>query len=55
MGWSLQQILSYKDIKALMADLKAVYAVVDEVVALDALDTFSERLLVICCTPMNAL
>ena len=34
---------SYKDIKALMADLKAVYAAVDEAAALDALDTFSER------------
>ena len=35
--------VSYKDIKALMADLKAVYAAVDEASALDALDTFSER------------
>jgi len=35
--------VSYKDIKALMADLKAVYAAVDEVAALDALDAFSER------------
>ena len=35
--------VSYKDIKALMADLKAVYAAVDEAAALDALDTFSER------------
>ena len=26
-----------------MADLKAVYAAVDEVAALDALETFSER------------
>ena len=32
-----------KDIKALMADLKAVYAAVDEAAALDALDTFSQR------------
>ena len=35
--------VSYKDIKALMADFKAVYAAVDEAAALDALDTFSER------------
>jgi putative transposase len=35
--------VSYKDIKALMADLKAVYAAVDEASALDALETFSER------------
>ena len=35
--------VSYKDIKALMADLKAVYAAVDEAAALDALDTFSEH------------
>lgn len=35
--------VSYKDLKALMADLKAVYAAVDETAALDALDTFSER------------
>ena len=35
--------VSYKDIKALMADLKAVYAAVDESAALDALDTFSEH------------
>ena len=34
--------VSYKDIKALMADLKAVYAAVDEQSALDALDSFSE-------------
>lgn len=33
---------SYKDIKALMADLKAVYAAVDEASALDALDIFAE-------------
>ena len=39
----LQQYVSYKDLKALMADLKVVYAAVDEQVALDALDTFSER------------
>ena len=35
--------VSYKDLKALMADLKAVYAAVDEPAALDALDAFSER------------
>ena len=35
--------VSYKDIKALMADLKTVYAAVDEAAALDALDTFSQR------------
>ena len=33
----------YKDLKALMADLNAVYAAVDEPSALTALDTFSER------------
>ena len=35
--------VSYKDLKALMADLKAVYAAVDEAAALDALDAFAER------------
>ena len=35
--------VSYKDLKALMTDLKAVYAAVDEQTALDALDTFSKR------------
>ena len=35
--------VSYKDLKALMADLKAVYAAVDEDAALLALDTFSEH------------
>lgn len=35
--------VSYKDLKALMADLKAVYAAVDEPSALTALDTFSKR------------
>lgn len=35
--------VSYKDLKALMADLKAVYTAVDEQTALDALDVFSER------------
>ena len=34
--------VSYKDIKALMADLKAIYAAVDEQSALDALDAFAE-------------
>ena len=33
-----QQDVSYKDIRALMADLKAVYAAVDEQAALNALD-----------------
>ena len=35
--------VSYKDLKALMADLKAVYAAVDEAAALDALEVFSEH------------
>lgn len=35
--------VSYKDLKALMADLKGVYAAVDEDAALMALDTFSEH------------
>ena len=35
--------VSYKDLKALMADLKAVYAAVDEQAAMDALDAFGER------------
>ena len=35
--------VSYKDLKALMADLKAIYAAVDEPSALAALDIFSER------------
>lgn len=35
--------VSYKDIKALMADLKAVYAAVDEESALQALDLFAEK------------
>ena len=33
--------VSYKDLKALMSDLKAVYGAVDEPAALDALDTFA--------------
>lgn len=35
--------VSYKDIKALMSDLKAVYAAVDETSALKALEAFAER------------
>ena len=35
--------VSYKDIKALMADLKAVYAAVDEQTVLYALDIFAEH------------
>ena len=35
--------VSYKDLKALMADLKEVYAAVDETAALDALDRFANR------------
>ena len=35
--------VSYKDLKALMVDLKAVYAAVDEKAALDALDAFAEH------------
>ena len=35
--------VSYKDLKALMADLKAVYTAVDEPAALAALDAFAER------------
>ena len=35
--------VSYKDLKALMADLKEVYAAVDEAAALDALDRFADR------------
>ena len=35
--------VSYKDLKALMADLKEVYAAVDETAALDALDRFADR------------
>ena len=35
--------VSYKDLKTLMADLKAVYAAVDEQAALDALDSFAEH------------
>ena len=35
--------VSYKDLRALMADLKAVYGAVDEQAALDALEVFSEH------------
>lgn len=35
--------VSYKALKALVADLKAVYAAVDETATLDALEAFSER------------
>lgn len=35
--------VSYKDLKALVADLKAVYAAVDEPSALEALETFAQR------------
>ena len=35
--------VSYKDLKALMADLKAVYTAVDEPAALGALDAFAEH------------
>ena len=35
--------VSYKDIKELMKDLKAVYGAVDEQSALDSLDVFSEK------------
>jgi transposase-like protein len=37
------KFVSYKDIKALMADLKAVYAAVDEQTALYQLDAFDEK------------
>lgn len=37
------KFVSYKDIKALMADLKRVYAAVDEPTALAALDEFDEK------------
>ena len=35
--------VSYKDLKALMADLKAVYAAVDEAAALEAREVFAQR------------
>ncbi len=34
----------YKDIKALMADLKKVYTAIDEAAALDSLETFAATL-----------
>jgi len=37
------KFVSYKDIKALMADLKRVYAAVDEPTALSELETFEEK------------
>ncbi len=37
------KFVSYKDIKALMVDLKAVYGAVDEETASDNLDTFEEK------------
>ena len=37
------KFVSYKDIKALMADLKKVYAAVDEQTALAELDSFDEK------------
>ena len=37
------RFVSYKDIKALMADLKRVYAAVDEQTALSKLDSFDEK------------
>lgn len=37
------RFVSYKDIKALMADLKRVYAAVDEPTALSELDNFDEK------------
>lgn len=39
---SSTRYVSYKDLKALMAALKAVYAAVDEDAALDALEIFAE-------------
>lgn len=35
--------VSYKDLKALMSNLKAVYAAVDEQAALDDLETFAQN------------
>lgn len=35
--------VSYKDLKSLVADLKAVYAAVDEATALEALDVFAQH------------
>ena len=41
---SSSKYVSYRDLKALMAGLKAVYAAVDEQAALAALDTFGGAL-----------
>ena len=41
--WNSSKYVSYKDLKALMSDLKAVYAAVDEQAALDALETFAQN------------
>ena len=40
---NFSKYVSYKDLKALMSDLKAVYAAVDEQAALDALETFAQN------------
>ncbi len=40
---STTKFVSYKDIKALMADLKKVYTVTDEQTALTELDNFDEK------------
>lgn len=41
--WQQRPLEAIKDLKALMADLKAVYAAVDEEAALNALDVFAEH------------
>ena len=41
--WNSSKYVSYKDLKALMSDLKAVYAAVDEQAALDVLETFAQN------------
>ena len=40
---NFSKYVSYKDLKALMSDLKAVYAAVDEQTAPDALETFAQN------------
>ena len=40
---NFSKYVSYKDLKALMSDLKAVYAAVDEQAALDALEAFAQN------------
>lgn len=40
---NFNRYVSYKELKALMVDLKAVYAAIDEQAALNALDAFGER------------